>query len=207
MNDEVLEILKLVTPTPMIENSLSNKQKINKIEYHMTKILEVLGLDLNDDSLTKTPNRIAKMYVNEIFKGLIPENFPDISTFENKMQVNQMIVVRDIKVMSCCEHHFVPFLGLAKVAYIPKDKIIGLSKINRVVNYFSRRPQVQERLTKQIADCLIQVLDTEDVAVFIDAKHYCVAMRGVEDVNSSTVTSDLRGAFLNSTTRQEFMTI
>jgi GTP cyclohydrolase I len=200
------EILKTVIPTPQKQNGYSNEEKIEIIEEKFREIMEVLGLDLSDDSLTGTPRRIAKMYVNEIFSGLDEENFPSMTVIENKMNYDQMVVVQDIEVLSCCEHHFQTIEGRATVAYIPKKKVIGLSKINRTVRFFARRPQVQERLTKQIADCLQTVLGTDDVAVHINAKHYCVIARGIQDSNSSTVTTDLRGEFKTSLdTREEFM--
>lgn len=193
-------------PTPQIENSLSDDQKIQKIEKNFREIMNVLGLDLKDDSLADTPRRIAKMYVKELFSGLNEANFPSMTVIENKMQYDQMVVVQDIEVLSVCEHHFQTIEGRATVAYIPNKKVIGLSKINRIVEFFARRPQVQERLTKQIADCLQTVLGTDNVAVHINAKHYCVIARGIQDSNSSTVTSDLRGDFKASAeTRQEFM--
>jgi GTP cyclohydrolase I len=201
-------IPKNITPTPWKDNGLTNDQKIEKITYHFAQIMETLGLDLKNDSLEKSPYRVAKMYVNEVFKGLSPEGFPDITIIENEMRYDQMIVVKDVSIVSMCEHHFVTIHGRAHIAYIPNKKVIGLSKINRIAEYFSRRPQVQERLTKQIADSLCEVLETKDVAVWIDAKHYCVISRGVEDVNSSTVTSDLRGAFKNHIeTREEFISL
>lgn len=200
------EILSSVLPTPQIENSLSDDQKIQKIEKNFREIMNVLGLDLKDDSLADTPRRIAKMYVKELFSGLNEANFPSMTVIENKMQYDQMVVVQDIEVLSVCEHHFQTIEGRATVAYIPNKKVIGLSKINRIVEFFARRPQVQERLTKQIADCLQTVLGTDNVAVHINAKHYCVIARGIQDSNSSTVTSDLRGDFKASAeTRQEFM--
>ena len=200
------DILTKTRPTPYIESKLSDDDKIEKITTHFKSIMEILGMDLQNDSLTKSPHRVAKMYVKEIFAGLKTENFPRISVIENEMQYDQMIVVKDVSVISFCEHHFVTIQGKANVAYIPNKRVIGLSKINRIVKYFSQRPQVQERLTKQIADCLSYVLDTPNVAVMIDAKHYCVISRGVEDVNSTTLTSDLRGEFrTDEKTRQEFM--
>lgn len=200
------DILSNTRPTPYIESSLSDDQKIEKISGHFKAIMETLGLDLTNDSLEKSPHRVAKMYVKEIFGGLKVENFPRISVIENEMQYDQMIVVKDVSVISFCEHHFVTIQGKANIAYIPRKRVIGLSKINRIAKYFSQRPQVQERLTKQIADCLSYVLDTPHVAVMIDAKHYCVISRGVEDVNSTTLTCDLRGEFReDEKTRQEFM--
>jgi GTP cyclohydrolase I len=200
------EVLSKVTPTPMVDNGLSAQEKIDIIASHFQEILKTLGMDLNNDSLKDSPRRIAKMYVNEIFKGLDMANFPKITAIENEMGYDQMLVVRDISVVSTCEHHFVTIDGKASIAYIPREKVIGLSKINRIADFFSRRPQVQERLTKQIADCLVYVLGTEDVAVHINAKHYCVISRGIEDHSSTTVTSDLRGAFRNDPrTRSEFL--
>ena len=190
----------------MKKNGLSDDAKIDIIEKHFAEIMKTLELDLDDDSLHETPRRVAKMYVRECFAGLNPENFPKMTAIENQMNYDQMIVVKKINTISVCEHHFVTIDGLATVAYIPRKKVIGLSKINRVVKFFSQRPQVQERLTKQIADCLEQSLETPDVAVFIDAKHYCVASRGVGDTSSTTVTTDLRGAFKSdSKTRKEFL--
>ena len=203
---QALEILKNVIPTPTVENNLSADEKIQQITEKFTQIMNILGLDLKDDSLRDTPRRVAKMYVNEIFSGLDAANFPKITTIENKMKYDQMILVQNIECLSFCEHHFLTIDGFATVAYIPKDKVIGLSKINRIVQFFSRRPQVQERLTKQIADCLQHVLETEHVAVHINAKHYCVITRGIEDSHSTTSTSDLRGDFkLNNSTRTEFL--
>ncbi|MGE4130601.1 MAG: GTP cyclohydrolase I FolE [Bdellovibrionales bacterium] len=204
----VRDILSNVRPTPMIENSLGEDDRIKKITGHFREIMLTLGLDLKDDSLHQTPERVARMYVKEIFSGLNPQNFPKITSIENKLEYNEMVTVRDISIISVCEHHFVTIDGRATISYIPKEKVIGLSKINRIARFFSRRPQVQERLTKQIADCLSYVLETADVAVCIRAKHYCVVQRGVEDVASETVTSDLRGAFReDSRTRQEFLSI
>ncbi|AGH95167.1 GTP cyclohydrolase I FolE [Pseudobdellovibrio exovorus] len=201
-----LEILTNVRPSPTVTSNLSDEEKISTIQKHFSEIMKVLGLDLEDDSLKDTPKRMAKMYVNEIFGGLSPQNFPKITVIENKMQYDQMVCVQDIEVMSVCEHHFQPIDGFATVAYIPKNKVIGLSKLNRIVSYFAKRPQVQERLTKQVADCLQYILDTEDVAVHINAKHYCVISRGIQDTHSTTTTSDLRGAFKSSeSTRLEFL--
>lgn len=203
----VAQILSKVRPTPTVRTSTSDQQKIEKIAEHFTGILNVLGLDLKNDSIKNTPLRIAKMYVNEIFSGLNESNFPKMTVIDNEMNYDQMVLVRDIEVMSVCEHHFQTIDGVATIAYIPNHKVIGLSKINRIVQFFSRRPQVQERLTKQIADCLQAVLETEHVAVQIQAKHYCVIARGVQDGKSSTSTSDLRGHFKTSLeTRMEFLT-
>ena len=205
-NVETAEILQKVTQTPMIANKLSDDEKIAIISVKFKEILETLGLDLSNDSLQESPQRIARMYVKESFKGLSPENFPKITVIENDMNYDQMLVVRDIKVISTCEHHFVTIDGKATIAYIPDRKVIGLSKINRIADFFSRRPQVQERLTKQIADCLVEVLGTQNVAVHINARHYCVISRGIEDTGSSTITSDLRGEFRESVaTRAEFL--
>lgn len=202
----VKQILENVRPTPMIQNGLSNEEKIERITEKFTDIMNTLGLDLADDSLRETPRRVAKMYVNEVFGGLDPKKFPKMTVIENKMNYDQMIVVQNIGCLSFCEHHFLPIDGFATVAYIPNKKVIGLSKINRIVQYFSRRPQVQERLTKQIADCLQYILGTEHIAVHINAKHYCVMMRGIEDTSSTTSTSDLRGHFKSRMeTREEFL--
>ncbi|MCO5143865.1 MAG: GTP cyclohydrolase I FolE [Oligoflexia bacterium] len=206
MNMPIEDILKNVRPTPWKENGLSEEDKVEQISNKFQEIMEILGLDLTNDSLKDTPKRVAKMYVKELFKGLTPENFPKITVIENEMLYDQMVLVKDISIVSLCEHHFQTIHGTASIAYIPSHGVIGLSKINRIADYFSRRPQVQERLTKQIADCLSYVLKTKDVAVYIKAKHYCVISRGVEDVNSETVTSDLRGVFKTQPdTRKEFL--
>lgn len=203
---KVLEILTNVRPSPTLNSNLTNEEKIEKIKYHFSEIMKYLDLDLSDDSLKDTPKRVAKMFVNEVFGGLDPKNFPKITVIDNSMQYDQMVCVQDIEVMSMCEHHFLPIDGFVTVAYIPKNKVIGLSKINRIVEYFAKRPQVQERLTKQIADCLEFILETKDVAVHINAKHYCVITRGIQDTHSTTTTSDLRGEFKNSgDTRTEFL--
>lgn len=196
--------------TPVNEDLLfvENKDKIEKIEKHFMEIWKTMGLDMTDDSLTETPKRMAKMWVLETMWGLMPENFPKCTAVENKMGYNEMVVERNVNVQSQCEHHGVVIDGFATVAYIPKDKVIGLSKINRVVEYFSKRPQIQERLTEQVYHALSHILGTEDVAVVIDAQHFCVKSRGVEDVGSSTVTSKLGGVFKDDpATRQEFMQI
>lgn len=199
-------VLAKVRPTPQLKNKLTEQQKIEQITKNFREIMEVLGLDLENDSLERSPERVARMYVRELFQGLDPLQFPKITVIENEMQYDQMIVVRDIAVLSTCEHHFVTIDGKAHIAYIPNKRVIGLSKINRIAKFFARRPQVQERLTKQIADCLAFVLDTDDVAVYMDSKHYCVISRGIEDVGSSTITCDLRGSFRDdSKTRSEFM--
>ena len=193
--------------TPMHANAfdLAPDEKIAKIEQHFAQIMNILGLDLTDDSLSRTPHRVAKMYVKEIFAGLLPENKPSVTLFENKYKYNQMLVERNITLFSMCEHHFVPIYGKVHVAYISNGKVIGLSKINRIVQYFGRRPQVQERLTKQIANELKRILGTEDVAVVIDAFHMCVSSRGVGDTQSSTITAEVAGKFLNEGTRSEFL--
>ncbi len=205
----VAEILSKVRPTPMtLGNGMTDDEKIAKIAGHFREIMITMGLDLDDDSLKETPNRVARMYVSEVFSGLNPGHFPKMTSIDNKLNYDSMVTVKDISIISVCEHHFVTIDGRATIAYIPKNKVIGLSKINRVCKFFARRPQVQERLTKQIGDCLTQVLDTQDVAVFIRAKHYCVVQRGVEDAASETITSDLRGAFLeDSRTRAEFLAV
>ncbi len=192
--------------SPEVKSDINDDQKIEKIKELFSGIMETIGLDLNNDSLADTPNRLAKMYVNEIFWGMDESNFPKCTTVENKFKYDEMILEENISVQSNCEHHFVIIDGMATVAYIPGNKIIGLSKINRVVEYFSKRPQIQERLTAQIWHTLSYILETKDVAVMIRAKHYCVKSRGVEDVNSSTVTSKLGGIFRdNIHTRNEFM--
>lgn len=185
---------------------LDDETKIELIEKHFESVLNILGLDLTDDSLKGTPNRVAKMYVKEIFRGLNPKNAPRVALFENRYQYNQMLVEKDITLYSNCEHHLVPIVGKAHVAYISNGKVIGLSKINRIVEYFAKRPQVQERLTVQIANYLREILSTEDVAVVIDAKHLCVSSRGVEDTASSTVTATYFGKFQEQATKDEFLT-
>lgn len=185
-------------------HDLSEGDKINAITFHFRKIMEALGLDLEDDSLRDTPSRVAKMYVKEIFSGLEPNNFPAISVFNNTYQYNEMLIEKEIQVYSCCEHHFVPFVGKAHVAYFPSDKVIGLSKLNRVVKYFSRRPQLQERLTMDVATSLKEILQTEDVAVMIEARHFCVAARGIEDSDSATVTSHFGGRFTLQENKRSF---
>lgn len=182
----------------------SDEEKMLLIEKHFAKIMETMGLDLTDDSLKGTPKRVAKMYIKEIFSGLNPENKPKVQLFENKYQYQQMLVEKNITLYSNCEHHFVPIIGKAHVAYISNGKVIGLSKINRIVQYYAKRPQVQERLTEQIAQELKSILETEDVAVIIDAEHLCVSSRGIQDVNSSTVTSHYSGRFKADKTKHEF---
>jgi GTP cyclohydrolase I len=201
-------LVKMGVETPTTPNGLSRTDKIDIIEAKFTDIMNALGLDLSDDSLIETPKRVAKMMVGEIFWGLDYEAFPKCTTVDNKMKYNEMVCERNVNVQSNCEHHFVVIDGLATVAYVPKDRVLGLSKINRIVEYFSKRPQIQERLTEQIFHTLQYILDTEDVAVMIDAKHYCVAARGVEDTGSSTVTTRLGGGFKSDpAARAEFYQI
>ena len=185
--------------TPMKPNAfeISDEEKKEKIAHLFSEIMDVMGLDLTDDSLQGTPKRVAKMYIEEIFSGLNPANKPKIALFDNKYQYNQMLVEKNITFYSNCEHHFVPIIGKAHVAYISSGKVIGLSKLNRIVQYYAKRPQVQERLTNQIAEELKAILNTEDVAVIIDAKHLCVSSRGIKDDTSSTVTSYFGGKFNN----------
>ena len=193
--------------TPVHDNGLTDEQKRERISACMKTMMETLGLDLSDDSLIKTPQRVGKMFVDELFSGLDYRNFPDITVIENKMQVDEMIKVKDISFTSTCEHHFMVIDGMAKVAYMPSTKIIGLSKINRIVRFFAQRPQVQERLTQQILIALKTLLETENVAVTITATHYCVKARGVQDPTSSTTTTALSGHFKhNPSSRHEFLT-
>ena len=180
-------------------------EKIRAIAGYFTEIMNTLGLDLTDDSLKGTPERVARMYVKEIFAGLNPANKPAVSLFDNKYRYKQMLVEKNITIYSNCEHHFVPIIGKAHIAYISSGKVIGLSKLNRIVQYFAQRPQVQERLTMQIANELRSVLETDDVAVVIDAVHLCVAARGIKDVSSSTVTAEYGGAFLSVERKREFL--
>jgi GTP cyclohydrolase IA len=193
--------------TPMRPDAfdLSDEEKKARIEHHFRKIMETLGLDLTDDSLRGTPKRVAKMYVEEIFSGLNPANAPKIALFDNKYEYSSMLVEKNISFYSNCEHHFVPIIGKAHLAYISNGKVIGLSKLNRIVQFFAKRPQVQERLTMQIAKELKKVLNTEDIAVLIDAKHLCVSSRGIKDESSSTVTSWYGGQFLQEKVRSEFL--
>lgn len=193
--------------TPMRKDAfkLSKEEKIDIIKDDVRHILETLGLDLTDDSLKGTPNRVAKMFVNEIFGGLDPENKPKASTFDNKYKYGEMLVEKNITLYSTCEHHLLPIVGRAHVAYISKGTVVGLSKMNRIVDYFAKRPQVQERLTIQIVEELQNVLNTKDVACVIDAKHLCVNSRGIRDIESSTVTSEFGGQFKDKQIRQEFL--
>lgn len=194
--------------TPMIDNGLSNEEKRKRIKAAMTEVMQTLGLDLSDDSLQDTPNRIAKMYVNEIFSGLDYRSFPKITQIENKMQIDQPVQVSDISLTSTCEHHFVTIDGTANVSYIPKGTVIGLSKLNRLVAFFAQRPQVQERLTQQVMVAIQALTGTDDVAVSINATHYCVKARGVMDSTSYTKTSSLGGAFnSNADLRREFYSL
>jgi GTP cyclohydrolase IA len=208
------EFLKIITDTPeekdnielkLDSEALDKSSKIDLISAHFAEIMRILGLDLEDESLKGTPQRVAKMYVNEIFSGLDPQNKPAVTLFNNDYHYSEMLVEKDIKVQSYCEHHFVPIIGKAHVAYIANGKVIGLSKINRIVDFFARRPQVQERLTVQIADELKKILQTEDVAVVINADHMCVTMRGIKDESSSTYTSSFHGKFKEAEYRKEFL--
>jgi GTP cyclohydrolase IA len=193
--------------TPMRPNAfdLDDETKITLISEHFREIMDILGLDLTDDSLSGTPMRVAKMYVKEVFSGLNPANKPEVRMFENKYAYDQMLVERDITFFSHCEHHFVPIYGKAHVAYFSGGQVVGLSKLNRIVQHFARRPQVQERLTRQIAEELKMALSTEDIAVVIDAAHMCVSARGVQDVNSTTLTAEYSGKFLDPEVKQEFL--
>ncbi|MGR5000973.1 GTP cyclohydrolase I FolE [Vibrio celticus] len=192
--------------TPMTSSEMNPDQKYNRIKGLLTEVVSTLGLDLTDDSLAETPHRIAKMYVHEIFSGLDYNNFPKISVIDNKMSADEMVKVSDINLTSTCEHHFITIDGLAQVAYIPESKILGLSKINRIVRFFAQRPQVQERLTQQILVAIQALVETENVAVTIKATHYCVKSRGVMDANSETTTTALGGSFkTNPQTRAEFL--
>ncbi|MEP4146237.1 MAG: GTP cyclohydrolase I FolE [Halioglobus sp.] len=192
--------------TPMVSNGLDADEKYDRLRQSFTEVLTTLGLDLSDDSLCETPHRIAKMYLNEIFSGLDYDGFPRISTIDNKMQVDEMVCIDEIELVSTCEHHFITIDGFARVAYIPGEKVIGLSKINRIVRFFAQRPQVQERLNRQILVALQTLLETDDVAVAIEATHYCVKSRGVMDGNSSTSTLALGGRFkTDPQQRSEFL--
>lgn len=195
--------------TPLRKDAfdMSNTQKITLIQKHFREIMHIMGLDLTDDSLNGTPNRVAKMFVNEIFSGLDPSNKPEIKLFENKYNYEEMLIEKNITLYSYCEHHFVPIIGKVHVAYISNGKVIGLSKINRLVKYYSKRPQVQERLTNQIANALKEALGTEDVAIIIDAVHLCVSSRGISDTNSSTITSSFSGKFREEKTKAEFISL
>lgn len=193
--------------TPMRDDAFEKapEEKIKTIEKHFEGIMDALGLDLTDDSLQGTPQRVAKMFVNEIFSGLDPQRKPKASTFENKYQYGEMLVEKNIVVYSTCEHHFLPIVGRAHVAYISNGRVIGLSKMNRIVDYFAKRPQVQERMTKQIVQSMQEALDTEDVACVVDAKHLCVNSRGIRDIDSSTVTAEFGGQFKEESTKRDFL--
>ncbi|SNQ43660.1 GTP cyclohydrolase I FolE [Cellulophaga lytica] len=195
--------------TPLRKNAFlkSDDEKISAIQHHFKKIMEELGLDITDDSLSGTPYRVAKMYVKELFYGLDPKNKPKLSVFENKYAYNKMLVEQNITIDSSCEHHFLPITGFAHIAYVPKDKVIGLSKINRLVDYYAHRPQVQERLSLQILKDLQNTLETQDVIVMVTAKHLCVSSRGIKDKNSFTTTLEYGGCFTNEQTRNDFLKI
>lgn len=195
--------------TPIREDAftINDNLKIELIQSHFKEIMHILGLDLNDDSLSGTPYRVAKMYVQEIFSGLNPLNKPDTKLFENKYEYNEMLIEKDITLYSYCEHHFVPIVGKVHIAYISNGHVIGLSKINRLVQYYAKRPQVQERLTNQIAKGLKEALQSEDVAVIVDAVHLCVASRGIKDTNSSTITASYSGKFRKKAVKKEFISL
>jgi len=212
MNEEKIEEMGDNHLTTSAENPLradafdiSDDEKIEKIQESVKDILETLGMDLTDDSLQGTPKRVAKAFVNEIFMGLNPANLPKASTFENNYNYGEMLVEKNIVVYSTCEHHLLPIIGRAHLAYISNGKVIGLSKMNRIVEYFSKRPQVQERLTMQIVQAMQEALGTQDVACVVDAKHLCVNSRGIKDIESSTVTSEFGGKFKEKETRKEFL--
>ena len=204
-NDDDIFTGKEHTPIRKDAFDKSPQEKIEKITELFGEIMETLGMDMTDDSLKDSPKRVAKMYVNEIFGGLLPENKPGISTFSNKYKYRQMLVEKDITVYSFCEHHFLPIIGRAHVAYISNGEVIGLSKINRIVDYYAKRPQVQERLTMQIGKALQTVLQTQDVAVMMDAKHLCVSSRGVKDDSSNTITNFFGGKFQEEKRKMEFL--
>jgi len=204
-----VKMLNLFTiPAPLhTSNTLTDDAKISLIENHFKEILQILGMDLTDDSLKGTPYRVAKMYVKETFSGLNPANKPEIKLFENKYHYDEMIIEKNITLFSCCEHHLVPIIGKVHIGYLPNGKVIGLSKMNRLVHYYAKRPQVQERLTMQIADGLKEALHSENVAVMIDADHLCVSSRGIHDTNSSTVTTKFSGIFQEARMKSEFFTL
>ncbi|CAM1339661.1 GTP cyclohydrolase I FolE [Tenacibaculum sp. L6] len=193
------------TPLRADAFDISDKEKIEKIQESVREILETLGMDLTDDSMKGTPKRVAKAFVNELFMGLNPENKPEPSTFDNTYKYGEMLVEKNIIVYSTCEHHLLPIIGRAHVAYISNGKVIGLSKMNRIVEYYAKRPQVQERLTMQVVQAMQEALGTQDVACVIDAKHLCVNSRGIKDIESSTVTAEFGGAFKNKETKREFL--
>jgi GTP cyclohydrolase I len=186
---------------------LNDETKIQMIQEKFSDIMNILGLDLSDDSLKGTPYRVAKMFVNEVFNGLNPKNKPNVKTFENKYQYKSILIEKNINVQSFCEHHFLPIVGKANIGYIPDKQVVGLSKLNRIVDYYSRRPQVQERLTRQILEDLKSTLQTEDVIVMIDAKHLCVSSRGIKDLGSSTLTIEGSGKFKLDSKREEFISL
>lgn len=188
-------LLSLGVETPTVMNDLESSQKTILIEGHFRNIMQTLGMDLTDDSMSESPLRVSKMYVNELLWGLDPNNFPKCTVVENKMGYDEMVLEKGIQVISLCEHHFQTIAGTASIAYIPKNKVIGLSKMGRVTEYFSRRPQIQERLTEQIYHALSYILETEDVAVLINAEHFCIKARGIQHQNSSTITSKIGGLF------------
>lgn len=213
-NQDILELIgenhiATALETPIREDAftMSDNLKIELIQGHFKEIMHILGLDLNDDSLSGTPYRVAKMYVKEVFGGLNPINKPDTKLFKNKYKYNEMLIEKDITLYSYCEHHFVPIVGKVHVAYISNGHVIGLSKINRLVQYYAKRPQVQERLTNQIAKALKDALQSEDVAVIIDAVHLCVASRGIKDTNSSTITASYSGKFRKEAVKKEFISL
>ncbi len=199
--------MDLSTNTPLREDAfaIDDKTKIELIEKHFGEIMNIMGLDMTDDSLKDTPRRVAKMFINESFRGLNPANKPHVTLFQNKYNYKQMVIEKDISFYSNCEHHFVPIFGKAHIGYISSGMVVGLSKLNRIVDYYSKRPQVQERLTIQIANELMEALNTEDVAVVMEAKHLCVSSRGIKDDTSITTTSALFGKFLDADTRSEFI--
>lgn len=212
MNDERINDLgddhigtSAKTPLRPDAFDISDEEKIEKIQENVRQIMETLGLDLTDDSLQGTPRRVAKAYVNEIFGGLHPDRKPKMSTFDNNYNYGEMLVEKNIVVYSTCEHHFLPIIGRAHVAYISNGKVVGLSKMNRIVEYFSKRPQVQERLTMQVVEAMQEALGTQDVACVIDAKHLCVNSRGVKDIESSTITAEFGGKFKEKETKREFL--
>lgn len=204
---EGIEENSFPSPIHINAHSIGDEEKIEIIARHFASIMETLGLNLQDDSLKDTPNRVANMYVKEIFSGLNSANKPSISLFDNVYRYSEMLIEKDITLYSYCEHHFVPIIGKAHVAYIPNKKVIGLSKINRLVHYYSKRPQVQERLTNEIAEGLKEALNTQDVAVRIDANHLCVASRGIKDTHSNTTTAVYSGKFKEAPTRAEFLSM
>jgi GTP cyclohydrolase I len=199
------QFTSIETPLHPDAFQIDDDLKIELIEKNFKDIMHILGLDLNDESLKDTPRRVAKMYVKEVFSGLNPDNKPKVTAFTNNFKFKEMLVEKDITIYSYCEHHFVPIYGKAHIAYFPNGHVIGLSKLNRIAQYYAKRPQVQERLTIQIANELKESLGTEDVAVIVDANHMCVASRGVNDVNSSTITSSYNGKFLNEAVKSELL--